>query len=789
MPVTLVRALDSSPLRTAAVLLALLLVVAALPAGQQVGVTIDPHGLEDLGAGWSYEGWLIVDGVPVSTGTFTVDSNGAPSSRYFAAMVSDATAVAAFVLTIEPVPDADPGPSHVHLLGASLAGGHGVATVGHPAALGDDFTSAAGSFILAAPSAGDGGDYHNGIWWLDPTGPSATLDLPTLPDGWVYEGWIAGGEGPMSTGRFSSVSGADSDGGGLTSGPHGTPPFPGQDFVVPPRDLTGGYAAVISIEPDPDNSPAPFTLKPLVKSSIDDVGMGVLQAMGLNLGSFPTADIMVTAASVAPEMANLRLHLEGLDDLGAGWAYEGWLIVDGAPVSTGTFTVSNGVPSATFFSAPVSDLDAVAAFVLTIEPVPDSDPSPSSVHLLGGDFVHGAARLAIDHGAAIGTDFATATGSYILAAPSAGAGGDYRNGIWWLDPTGPSATLDLPALPEGWVYEGWVASADGPVSTGRFSSVTGADSDGGGPDKGPEATPPFPGQDFVDPARDLTMGYAAVVSVEPEPDNSPAPFTLKPLLDPIIDDLGMGVLQPMHLNTASIPSGRVEMLEAHVISAGGHTQGAYGSSWWTQLELASLGQNPVMARVELLRGGQPNPAPEGVDVMVPASGAVRVADAFDTLFDASGTGALRVLAPAGALATTSRTANDTGSGSLGQGIPAVMADQATRYGSSARLLGLSSSADSGTGSRTNVGFVNPCPIPVTVALELHRADGSLIGTRTFTFGALEQAQLNNVFASFGEADVELGYAVAYTTTPGGKIIVYASVIDNASGDPTWVAAQ
>ena len=49
------------------------------------------------------------------------------------------------------------------------------------------------------------------------------------------------------------------------------PPFPGEDYLVNapmgltfPTNLAGG-TAVISIEPDPDNSPNPFTLKPLVK--------------------------------------------------------------------------------------------------------------------------------------------------------------------------------------------------------------------------------------------------------------------------------------------------------------------------------------------------------------------------------------------------------------------------------------------------------------------------------------------------------------------------------------------
>ena len=63
------------------------------------------------------------------------------------------------------------------------------------AALGSDFASASGSFLLETPStAAVASDYASGIWWLDPAGPSASLVLATLPAGWVYEGWVVGPE-------------------------------------------------------------------------------------------------------------------------------------------------------------------------------------------------------------------------------------------------------------------------------------------------------------------------------------------------------------------------------------------------------------------------------------------------------------------------------------------------------------------------------------------------------------------------------------------------------------------
>jgi len=250
------------------------------------------------------------------------------------------------------------------------------------------------------------------------------------------------------------------------------------------------------------------------------------------------------------EKALLTLTFQGLENLGEGWAYEGWLIVDGKPVTTGVFTVDDkGMASATEFQVDAHALKNATAFVLTIEPSPDSDPAPSNVHILGGDFDGDSASLATAHPLALGVDFSDVTGSYILGAPSSKmAAEEYRQGIWW-------PALSLPTLPEGWIYEGWVVGPDGPISTGRFASGDMADSDGNGPTAGPNPGPAFPGQDFIDPAIDLTSGYAAVISIEPNPDTSPGPFLLKPLVDKTIEDVGDHGSQDMMNQAATFPTG------------------------------------------------------------------------------------------------------------------------------------------------------------------------------------------------------------------------------------------
>ena len=236
--------------------------------------------------------------------------------------------------------------------------------------------------------------------------------------------------------------------------------------------------------------------------------------------------------------STLTLSLTGLEDLGADYAYEGWIMVDGAPKTTGVFNVdANGNPDQTTFSLAKEDLDAATAFILTIEPSPDSDPAPSAVHILAGDFSGTNAGLTVDHSAALGNDFSTAAGKYILATPTDGTMDDENSGVWFLSLASgmPAPALELPTLPAGWNYEGWAVIDGTPVSTGTFTD--GAKADDAAPFSGTAAdAPPFPGEDFLNNApgalsfpTDLSE-TTVVISIEPSPDNSANPFLLKPLV-------------------------------------------------------------------------------------------------------------------------------------------------------------------------------------------------------------------------------------------------------------------
>jgi len=266
--------------------------------------------------------------------------------------------------------------------------------------------------------------------------------------------------------------------------------------------------------------------------------------------------------SDGPSVADLTLSIDGLEDLGSEFAYEGWIIVDNAPVSTGTFTVdANGNLSESTFEVANSDLEAATMFVLSIEPVPDADPAPAATKLLAGSFDGNSASLSTS---TVGGGFESAIGKYIIATPT-GTGADEEefSGIWFLDNSSGSAVagLDLPELEVGWKYEGWVVIDGTPVTTGTFLDVNAADE--AAPFSGTNAGPSYPGEDFLNNApTGLTFptdlrGTTAVISVEPDPDNSAAPFALKPLAGMIPATLSGNPYDIDNNVSASFPSGSV----------------------------------------------------------------------------------------------------------------------------------------------------------------------------------------------------------------------------------------
>ena len=253
-------------------------------------LTVNFTGLETLGNDFVYEGWIIVGGSPISTGRF---SSVAFPQTY---QVNSAQLAAAtkFVLSIEPTVDPDRTPSETKVLAGDFSGNAATVSTG----LVGDFSNASGTFFLRTPTdetMGNNNNDENGVWFGAPgMPPMANFVLPTLPAGWVYEGWVVGSTGPLTTGTFTNFSAADGD--TPFSGAQPGPPVPGEDFFnnapmgeIFPLDVRN-RTVVISVEPFPDNSPAPFAMKPLVGTA-GTATAPATHPFGLNLGSLPTGSV------------------------------------------------------------------------------------------------------------------------------------------------------------------------------------------------------------------------------------------------------------------------------------------------------------------------------------------------------------------------------------------------------------------------------------------------------------------------------------------------------------------
>jgi hypothetical protein len=222
-----------------------------------------------------YELWVVKGRRKESAGSFNVSDSGrlvdgfGHRARFFSR--TDPARADALVVTIEPRPDPERGPSGIAILAGSPRRNH--ASLRFPVNL----RGMAGSFILATPTDSDTANETAGVWFLDPAaGPGPSLTLPELPGGWVFEGWGVTQGQPLTTGRFTEASGPDSA--APFSGPNPGPPFPGEDFlqnlppgITPPVDLADGSSLiVITLEPDlagvDPTGDGPFSIKPLVSS-------------------------------------------------------------------------------------------------------------------------------------------------------------------------------------------------------------------------------------------------------------------------------------------------------------------------------------------------------------------------------------------------------------------------------------------------------------------------------------------------------------------------------------------
>jgi photosystem II stability/assembly factor-like uncharacterized protein len=217
-----------------------------------------------------------------------------------------------------------------------------------------------------------------------------------------------------------------------------------------------------------------------------------------------------------------------------------------------------------------------------------------------------------------------------------------------------------------------------------------------------------------------------------------------------------------------------------IVNAAARVAGANQTSWTSDLQLVNTGTDAVTAEIHLLPGS--GPAPDPIEHQLAAGTAELVADVAGSILDGEGAGALRVEATDD-VAVTSRTANTGPDGSFGQGIPSAALAEAVPAAGATRLVGLVSTPE----FRTNIGFVNPGSAEISLVIRLYDEEGDELVEIQRTVYAGRWLQLNRVFSSAGVGEVASGLAVIRPTSIDGEFFAYASVVDERTGDPTYIA--
>ena len=511
----------------------LLFVLGSCSGGGSIGRIVFElalSGVTDLGVQRGhYEGWAVVNGLPVSTGKFIVDGafsparvtnlNGhrvygtvagatfGPAATGLGSAFPFITSATHFFVTIEPEGDADGAPSGNVIIAGEIIGESGALSFAGDLAVGtpanSDLSVASGDCSLINPTGG--GIDANGVWFSAQAAvPGSTgISLSPAAGSWTYEGWVIDpGTGDRhSTGKFRATGRFDID--AQAAPTRGVASIglldPGQDFVnaatigaTQATDLVdGSWRVFITVEPSADNAAGPFPLRifdaDIPTTAIDPGNGSAAEDVDLNDLSMNLPQLDVT-----PSPGAVALTGQAPGGLGPATAglYALWADVGGAIELVVRFVVDDAadqvtsVDGATVFGSttafsfdsmntglPFPAVESAIAFFVTLEPQGDPEPGPSEHIVLDGLVQPSGTALTVA-GAGFGiADFTSGvSGTFVTMTPTDNASGVAANdgmGLWFRTLAGGSPSLSLPLLPPQWRYEAWVENPTGAI--GPFS--------------------------------------------------------------------------------------------------------------------------------------------------------------------------------------------------------------------------------------------------------------------------------------------------------------------------------
>ena len=211
------------------------------------------------------------------------------------------------------------------------------------------------------------------------------------------------------------------------------------------------------------------------------------------------------------------------------------------------------------------------------------------------------------------------------------------------------------------------------------------------------------------------------------------------------------------------------------------TSGAGDTEWRSQLAVLNIGDRTVEATASFRAAGAD---PIEITGAIAAGQQLAWDDVLGELFEVTDevSGSIQVDGD-GPLVVTARTYNQSDAGTVGQFLPGIAPEQAMATGE----IGVLSPIAGNQQFRTNVGYINLSDHSCEVRVILHDAAGAQVGSeRIRSIDPSGWKQDNDIFAVTGAGSHDHAYAMTDVLTNNCTVWVYASVVDNSTGDPTMI---
>ena len=226
--------------------------------------------------------------------------------------------------------------------------------------------------------------------------------------------------------------------------------------------------------------------------------------------------------------------------------------------------------------------------------------------------------------------------------------------------------------------------------------------------------------------------------------------------------------------------------DAVVIPAVASASGAQGTHWTSAVSVTNLmTADRTIDVIYTPRSANGLATYQENSITLPASSQLSWSDVMDELFSVTGAGALEFRGHQ--LAVTSRTSTPGAEeGSYGQGIPPIQPEQILE--SSATDSATMGGVEEGETFRTNLGLCEVWGESATVRVTIYDSALNELGFQDKQLRPYENIQINQVAKTVAGANrLSDGIVEVTVTGGGGRIGAYLSVVDNATGDPTFIA--